>query len=396
MTKKESRPESNSSAEIELGNSQPVLRPVTRRLVLKGGGSVMLTAMVPLAGCGTSEGPASVGNGFNPPDGLPPDQPPVPTLPVSFLTDDELVTLRALVDRFIPGVPEDATEGAVAGNCAEAIGLLLGAFLTNPPFIYAGGPFSDRGGATENDFLEFLELDPYEELAWRLAVEGSLGLPEREFNGPVRGMQTIYREGLAQLEARAQQSGGMSFSATPAAGRDAIIADTNDALVQELVDISFPDTIEAMYGPPEYGGNANLVGWTTTVFNGDVHPRGFTDDQVINADEPGALDFLLPPSFSETAENSSGFSAQAALNKKSPVTPVASGEPEFKATASNQSSLAFLAGSDSIAAAIAAADGSMRKLREQLAPWTVAGNTVAGRVTNASDVLAKFGGHGHA
>ena len=40
-----------------------------------------------------------------------------------------------------------------------------------------------------------------EELAWRTRIEGSQGLPEREFNGPVVGLQQRYRDGLAALGA---------------------------------------------------------------------------------------------------------------------------------------------------------------------------------------------------
>jgi hypothetical protein len=35
-----------------------------------------------------------------------------------------------------------------------------------------------------------------------------------------------------------------------------------------------------MYGPPEYGGNRDLVGWQSIGFEGDVQPRGWTDAEV--------------------------------------------------------------------------------------------------------------------
>ena len=38
-----------------------------------------------------------------------------------------------------------------------------------------------------------------EELAWRTRIEGSRGDPAREWNGPVRGWQEVYREGIAAL-----------------------------------------------------------------------------------------------------------------------------------------------------------------------------------------------------
>ncbi|HET8960052.1 hypothetical protein, partial [Nocardioides sp.] len=45
-------------------------------------------------------------------------------------------------------------------------------------------------------------------------------------------------------------------------------------------DLAVPHTLQFMYGAPEYGGNRDLVGWTTTDFEGDVQPRGYTDEQV--------------------------------------------------------------------------------------------------------------------
>lgn len=276
---------------------------VSRRIVIKGVGGVMLSAVLP--GCGTSSAPAGA-TGSLPPAG--PGAGNGATTPVGFLTADELVTLRAFVDRLIP---EDTDPGAVIACCAEAIDNLLGAFLSEPPFIYAGAPFSDRGGAADNDFLSFLPLDAYEDLAWRITVEGSQGLAQREFNGPVKGLQAIYREGLARLNEQAQAMGQADFASAPAPVRDQIIGNSDDPLIADLVDVGFPDTLDAMYGAPEYGGNCELVGWGFTAFEGDVQPRGYTDEQVVNADNPGLLDALLPPSYHE----SSGVGAAAASSK---------------------------------------------------------------------------------
>lgn len=271
-----------------------------------------------------------------------------PTAPSRFLSEAELDTLRALVDRFIPGQPEDLDPGAVAACCAEAIDHLLAAFQTDPPFIYAGAPFSNRGGSSTNHFLEFVRLDAYEELAWRIAIEGSAGLPEREFNGPVKGMQQIYREGLAQLEQRAREQGFGSFAEMPGLFRDRIIGDSNDAAVADMVDIAFPDTLDAMYGPPEYGGNCELSGWQFTRYEGDVQPRGYTPAQIVHADNPGLFDVLLPPSYDGTTAASVQPSAATS-------TPMPAALP------------AMLAG-ESMAAALMAADGSLRRLRIQLQP----------------------------
>ena len=39
-----------------------------------------------------------------------------------------------------------------------------------------------------------------------------------------------------------------------------------------------------MYGPPEYGGNRNLVGWSYTRWAGDSQPRGYADSVVSRPD----------------------------------------------------------------------------------------------------------------
>lgn len=312
----------------------PTTRPdsaLSRRVVLKAGGGVVLTALLPLAACDGGRGAPVAGTSSEAP---------------RFLTDAELASLRALVDRLIPA---DLDPGAAVAGCELAIDRLLAAFQTDPPLIFAGGPFSDRAGAPKNDFLEFVPLDEYEETAWRLAIEGSQGRPELEFNGPVKGMQAIYREGLAQLDARAQQAGFADFAAAPAPLQELIILDSSDATVQSLVDIAYLDTLDGMYGAPEYGGNQGLVGWGFTAFDGDVQPRGYSDDQVVNPDNPGLLDFLLPPSYGRSAP--AGPSGKAATGL--PLAPLPS----------------LVLSSEALSGAIQQANGSWRELRRQVQAW---------------------------
>jgi hypothetical protein len=197
-----------------------------------------------------------------------------------FLTARELDTLRAVTARLIPGPPEDPDPGALEAHCAEAIDLLLGAFSVDPPLIHAGGPFSKRAGGRRDDFAHFVALDRHAALGWRIRLEGSRGMKEREFAGPVRGLQQIYREGLAHLDARA----GGSFKLLPAPAQDVLLSDATDDRVQELLRTALDHTLEAMYGPPEYGGNRGLVGWRYTHWPGDRQPSGFTHPEV---SEPG-------------------------------------------------------------------------------------------------------------
>ncbi len=202
-----------------------------------------------------------------------------------FLSAPEMATLTVLCDRLIPGPPEDPTPGAVQAGVPNAIDLLLGAFELDPPLIHAGGPFSNRDGSRRDDFARFVPLDRQAELGWRIRLEGSKGIPEREFAGPVKGLQEIYRDGLALLDERAHAKAGVGFAQASTAVRDAILADEKDEAVQAFLGAALANTLEAMYGPPEYGGNRNLVGWTSNDWPGDQQPRGATRAEVTR---PGA------------------------------------------------------------------------------------------------------------
>jgi hypothetical protein len=210
----------------------------------------------------------------------------------SFLNEAELATLRALVDRIVPA---DEVPGAREAGCAEAIDALLGAFSARPPKIYAGGPFSDRGGSRVNHFDDFLTLDRYERKAWELQIRGSRGRKQLEFNGPVKGWQQIYREGLAALEAAA----GGNFAGALAPLADVILLTSGDAAITELMDIAVVHTMQFMYGAPEYGGNRNLVAWKYAHYAGDVQPVGYTRQQIEEPDPPSAAaaaaDDEIPP-----------------------------------------------------------------------------------------------------
>ncbi len=197
-----------------------------------------------------------------------------------FLTAHELDTLRAVTARFVPGPPDDPDPGALEAGVAEAIDLLLAAFTLDPPLIHAGGPFSDRAGATHDDFADFVPLDAHAALGWRIRLEGSQGLPEREFAGPVTGLQEIYRSGLAHLDERSQQAFGVDFKDAPGPAQDLLLSDQTDGDLQNFVGAALANTLEAMYGPPEYGGNRSLVGWGYTRWPGDLQPRGSTDAEV--------------------------------------------------------------------------------------------------------------------
>ncbi|MTD45092.1 hypothetical protein GKE82_12515 [Conexibacter sp. W3-3-2] len=248
------------------GAQAPLTGGVTRRVLLRDGTAA--TVAVLLAGSATATTGDAIAVGLRA-DGR-----------AAFLTAAELRTLRALCAVLIP---TDDLPGAADAGCPEAIDALLSAFAVSPPRIWAGGGFSDRGGAPRNDFVRFLELDRYERRAWRIRIEGTRGLPRLEWAGPVRGWQAVYRDGLAALDRAARGD----FAALPVPAADALLRTSRDPDVQELLDVAFPHAIEFLYGAPEYGGNRDLAGWRAIGYDGDTLPRGYTPEQIAAPPEPG-------------------------------------------------------------------------------------------------------------
>jgi hypothetical protein len=175
------------------------------------------------------------------------------------LTDVELETLAIVMDLLVPRA------GELGGP--DYVDQLLGAFTFDPPRIWAGGPFSGRHGG-DASFDRWIELGAAEELSWRTRIEGSRGLREREFNGPVVGLQDLYRAGIASL-------GDDFVSAAP--DEQQCRLDACDEAFRAQV---FEHACESIYGDPIYGGNRDAEGWASIGFTGDTQPRGWTDDEV--------------------------------------------------------------------------------------------------------------------
>jgi hypothetical protein len=185
-----------------------------------------------------------------------------------FFTLHEYAVVAAAADVLIP--PIDSHPGGAALGVADYVDHVLAAFTFDPPLIYAGGPFSGRFGG-DPSFARFLPLSRNEELAWRTRIEGSRGIPQREFNGPVRGWQEIYREGIAAL--------GAEFC-----DLDPHTQEQRLRAQPELRRVLYGHACEGAYGAPEYGGNRDLMGWRAIDFVGDVQPRGYTDEEVSGRD----------------------------------------------------------------------------------------------------------------
>ncbi len=173
----------------------------------------------------------------------------VPSIP-SWFTPEQHAAAEAALDRLIPA-DDEGSPGARAAGAADYVDGLLGAFLVDPPRIWAGGPFSGRHGG-EAGFEQFLPLGPMEEWAWRTRIDA---------------LQAQYREGLARL--------GDDFVDLGPDAQDARL-DADPAFKRLL----YVHACEGTYGDPVYGGNRDLVGWTSIGFDGDSQPRGWTDDEV--------------------------------------------------------------------------------------------------------------------
>lgn len=184
---------------------------------------------------------------------------------MGFLQAHELRTLAAAAERLVPSTA-DGHPGAAALGVADYIDGLLDAFSSDPPRIWAGGPFSGRAGG-EIGFVRFMDLSPLEELAWRTRIEGSQGIAERERLGPIEGWQAQYQAGLLAL--------GEDFVDLDHEQQDASL----DA-IPEFRDLLYEHCVEGCYAAPEYGGNRDLGGWRAIEFPGDVQPRGYSDAEV--------------------------------------------------------------------------------------------------------------------
>jgi hypothetical protein len=180
-----------------------------------------------------------------------------------FFTDEEYRVVQAACARLIP---TDDDPGATEAGVVDYVDTLLGAFSFDPPRIWAGGPFSGRFGG-DPGFASFHRLTALDELGWRTRLEGSQGIPEREFNGPVVGLQQQYRDGIAAL--------GADFADVDGGEQDRRLREEAD-----FTKLLYDHACEGMYGPPEYGGNRDLAGWRFIGWAGDVQPRGWTDAEV--------------------------------------------------------------------------------------------------------------------
>jgi hypothetical protein len=191
--------------------------------------------------------------------------------PYRFFSPPQATCVVAATARLIPGPKDDLRElghpGAREAGVVNYIDTLLSAFDTDPPGIYAGGPFSDRHGGTTDDFERFVPLSPIQERYWR---------------GAITDLRHRYTVGVAALDGAA---GGSFAYADPITQDRILTADTTG-----FRDVLFDHAIEGWLAAPEYGGNDDRTGWTEIGFPGDVCPDGYSADEVSRSDGLDVID----------------------------------------------------------------------------------------------------------
>ena len=278
---------------------------ISRRHFLKAASAGVLAANLPLLAWRTS----AVANAST------------PSRPRFFTDPGAYATLQDLVDRIVPPDTDPkgvASPGGEAAGVADYIDFLLGAFLSSEPFIFAGGPFSDRnpfrGQGFTDDMAKPMKLTPNQSLAWRIRILGTIGAAASnpadtakidivrvnnmvaglgDANGDLPGFQNLYTgtpsppTGIAGLRQLAQMMFHKDFPDLTPADQDTVIASADPSFIFLVT----THCAEGMYGNPEYGGNQppdptrpatgaegdnRPIGWVIADFEGDRQPRGYT------------------------------------------------------------------------------------------------------------------------
>ncbi len=249
-------------------------RGLRRRSFL--GGLLTLVCAAPLAGTACTDDAPPAGPT---PSDAGPDVPLGAWLVPAGTTLDpaRYALLSAAMDAMIPG--DEASPGAILCGAPWYLDQLLGAFRSEPPRIFAGGPYSGRHGGVDG-FSRFTPLTRVERIRWQTYLEGSKGIAEREFNGPVVGLRETYERGLDALDAAARGDDGKgdAFTLQDQPTRIALLQTADEAFVSLL----YEHAVEGTYGDPVYGGNHDMKGWGAIRYEGDRQPLGYTAAQMLH------------------------------------------------------------------------------------------------------------------
>ena len=217
-----------------------------------------------------------------------------------FFDDAEFATLEALCDRILP---PDHDPGARELGAARYIERLLTAFDGGEvPFLFAGGPTSDRNPYPDpqtgmpsatfptNAFATPIPPSALQALHWRAELYGgeAAGLPphvESQWGGTLRGLREIYKEGLVIVDEVSVAQAGAPFRELAAAEQDAVLAALDQPGVfpndpvrgATFLDQLIRHTIEGCLAAPEYGGNQDGAGWRMVGLEGDSQPLGYAN-----------------------------------------------------------------------------------------------------------------------
>ena len=164
--------------------------------------------------------------------------------------------------------PLDAHPGGAALGVADYVDGLLGAFAFDPPLIFAGGPFSGRSGGDAS--FATLHAALARTKNWRGARGSKVrsAYREREFNGPVRGWQEIYRDGIAAL--------GADFCDD----RRRRTGPTTRTPNRELRTLLYIHACEGAYGRARVRRQPRPRGLARDRVRRRLQPRGYTDEEV--------------------------------------------------------------------------------------------------------------------
>jgi hypothetical protein len=216
-----------------------------------------------------------------------------------FFGDAEFATLEALCDRILP---PDRDPGAKQLGAARYIERLLAAFDgVDVPFLYAGGPTSDRNPLPDpetgtpsatfppNAFATPIPPTSLQALYWRAELYGgaAAGLPphvESQWGGTLRGLREIYLEGLAIVDEVSLAEAGARFVELAPEEQDAVLAALDAPNVfppdpvrgATFLDHVIRHTLEGCLAAPEYGGNQDGAGWRMIGVEGDSQPLGYS------------------------------------------------------------------------------------------------------------------------
>ncbi len=181
-----------------------------------------------------------------------------------FFDEQQYAVVQAACARLIP---TDEDPGATEAGVVDYIDGFLGAFASDPPLIWAGGPFSGRFGGAPG-FATFHRLAPARRARLAHADRRLVGHPR------ARAARTGDRPPGA-LPRRASSLSARTSSSSSGEEQDRRLREN-----REFTLLLYGHACEGMYGAPEYLGNRGLVGWHNIGWDGDVQPRGYTDEEV--------------------------------------------------------------------------------------------------------------------